>query len=578
MNTTGPYPRPTEMLSKLSLALLAGVLTSWCGVLFWESWSLRLRKQGLSKANSSGQQLTGQQPGRGEQARVYSGSALVANLIALIAAGVVAWGTYAMLKGLTFVSVSRHAGVCVFLFLLFFIIPHIRKNNGLEMYVVRLFTQAVISVLFAVVMFAGLAAITFTATYLFSLDVSYQIYLQTWLVMVGVVAPFLFMAGIPEPNATIQSDDYPKILNNLIVYVVTPLLAVYTFILYLYFAKILITRQWPVGLVSHLVLWYSIATTAILYFVWPLASSNKWADTFSKYFPKTVLPLLAMMFASIGIRIKSFGITENRYYVLLLGLWLLGTMLYLNLSRAKKSIVLPVSLAIVAVLSVTGPWSSFAVSKWSQNQRLEGLCVQYNMIKDGSVVPSSQVAPSDRREIAAILRYFDRYHDLSDVRLLPPGFTLAQFEKMFGFGYVDIGFPRPVQTLHYEAANWSADISEYRYLFDYTRPLYEKGAISLSQGDVLTTYDWESRRIAISLDGNLEWEKSFAELIGSIRPRYETQDSIEFLPEDMVFEAGSANLRIKVVINSIWGEVEPNTQEPVVHHVGFLLFVQKAGE
>ena len=107
-----------------------------------------------------------------------------------------------MLKGLTFVAVSRHVGICVFLFLLFFIIPHIRKNQGLEMYIVRLFTQAVVSALFAAVMFIGLAAITFTVTYLFSIDVSYRIYLQIWLVMVGILAPFLFMAGIPPVSYT----------------------------------------------------------------------------------------------------------------------------------------------------------------------------------------------------------------------------------------------------------------------------------------------------------------------------------------------------------------------------------------
>lgn len=588
INTTGRYQRSTETLNRLSLALLAGILTSWCAILFWESWNQRLTKQGLNKKKPSGRELTEQQPGGkkhsrqgsnssgyGEQAPSNPGSALIGNLIALVFASLVTWATYALLKSLSFVAVSRHVGICICLFLLFFIIPHTRKTKGLEMYIVRLFSQAVIAVLFAAVLFIGLAAITLTVTSLFSLDISYRIYIQIWLVMVGVVAPFLFMAGIPMADATVKIHDYPTILNNLIMYVVTPILAAYTFILYLYFAKILITRQWPVGLVSHLVLWYSVATTAILYFVWPLASTNRWAEAFAGYFPKLVLPLLAMMFASIGIRINSFGITENRYYVLVLGLWLLGTMLYLNLSKKRKSIVLPVSLAIVVALSVTGPWSSFAVSKWSQNQRLEGLCAQYNMIKGNSIIPSSQVTQSDRREIAAILQYFDRYHDLSDVKLLPSGFTLAQFEEVFGFGYADTEFPRPVQSLHYEAADWSMDVSKYEYLFDYTKTWYEKGEpASLSQNNVLTTYDWENQCIAVSLDGNLEWGKSFADLIGSIQSKYETQDSVEFLPEDMVFEEETANLRIKVVINSMWGQIDYETQEPVMHHVGFFLFVQ----
>lgn len=565
MSTTGPYPRPAEVLNRLSPALLAGILTSWCAVLFWEFWNRRLSAQTPSKQQSPAHM------------------AIAGNLIALGAAGIVTGATYAMLKGLTFVAISRHVGICVFLFLMFFIIPHIRKNQGLEMYIVRLFTQAVVSVLFAAVMFFGLSAITFTVTYLFSIDVSYRIYLQIWLVMVGVLAPFLFMAGVPAAGATVESDDYPKVLYNLVVYVVTPLLTTYTVILYLYFAKILITRQWPVGLVSHLVLWYSVASTAMLYFVWPLTSGNKWAETFSRYFKKTVIPLLAMMFFSIGIRIKFYGITENRYYVLVLGLWVLGSMLYLNLAKARKTVVLPVSLAIVVALSVIGPWSSFAVSKWSQNRRLERLCDQYGMADSGTISPSSQVAQSDRREMAAILQYFDRYHDLADVKLLPQGFTLAQFEQVFGFSYADTELPVPVQGLQYEAAYLPMDISEYQYLFDYTRPQYKEGnKISLSQGGVVTTYDGNTQSIAVSLNGGLEWEKSLAEFIDDLlpqyEPQYEPQNRIEFRREDMAIEAETANLRIKVVITILLGEVEPASQKPVIHHVGFFVLVGGTGE
>ena len=147
----------------------------------------------------------------------------------------------------------------------------------------RLFTQAVVAVLFSAVLFMGLAAITAAVDYLFSLDLSHRVYLHTWFVMAGTVAPFLFMAGIPEPGEIIPTGDYPKVLSNLIVYVVTPVLTVYTFILYLYFAKILITWQWPVGLVGHLVLWYAVFTTATLH------SPGRWLSQTSgqKPFPAT---------------------------------------------------------------------------------------------------------------------------------------------------------------------------------------------------------------------------------------------------------------------------------------------------
>lgn len=608
-NLTGPYPRPTEMLNRLSLAMVAGILTSWCAVLLWEALKgqrgnydkVRVQPAGQgADGPNTGEQGADVQSADGQSAGLGARSALMGNLIALAAAAIVTWATYTMLKGFTFVALSRHTAMCAFLFLLFFIIPHVRKNRGLGMYVVRLFVQAVIAVLFSAVMFIGLAGITFTVSSLFSLKISHYVYLRLWLIMAGIMAPFLFMAGIPRAGLTVERHEYPKVLSNLMVYVVTPLLTAYTFILYLYFAKILITRQWPVGLVSHLVLWYSVATTAVLYFVWPLASVNKWAETFSRYFIKAVIPLLAMMFVSIGIRIKHYGITENRYYVLVLGLWVLGSMIYLNIAEARRgsegsnggsvergieggngasdgSIVLPVSLAIVVALSVLGPWSSFSVAKWSQNQRLEGLCAQYGIVKGGAIPPSSEIPPADRREIIAIISYFDRYHNLSDVKFLPPGFAWTQFEQVFGFSRMaDQGYVVPVQPMYYEAANWSMDITGHRYLFDFTRPYYKDGtALSLSQGDVVAAYDLDSKSVTVKLNGQLEWEGSLPELIAGIVPKYETESGrIEFRPEDMVFEATGANLGIRIVVTSMWGEADPLGGEPVVHQAAFFLLIR----
>lgn len=566
VNTSVLYPQPEEDLARLSMALVAGILASWCGVLLWESWSFR-------------------------DAAPRPDSTLVGNLLALGLGCGISWAGFAMLNGLTFVAVSRHVGICIFLFLMFFVIPNWKKGRSLEMYVVRLFTQAVIAVLFAAVLFIGLTAITATVDYLFSLDLSHRIYLHTWFVMAGVVAPFLFMAGIPEPGSSVPESDYPKTLSNLVMYVITPVLAAYTFILYLYFTKILLTRKWPVGLVSHLVLWYAAFTTAILLFTRPLAHSNRWSNAFSRYFPIGVIPLLGMMFASLGIRIKHYGITENRYYVLVLGLWLLGIMFYLNLSKAKRSIVIPVTLAVVALMSVIGPWSSFAVSKWSQNRRLEGICARYGMLIDGAIQPSPQLSQEDRQEITAIIRYFDNYHDLSDVTLLPAGFTLADFEEVFGFPYMSADIPSPVHWFFYEAQNWSVNISEFDYLFDFTRTYYEDALLLLEDG-ITVAYDDEDKRISVTLNGIPEWEGSITDLMASIQDKYVVSDGQRlepnenlkpgdraadgtFKPEDMVFEVQSPNLRMKLVIDNIRCEFYPDSREPEIYYVGFLLLVKR---
>ncbi|MFZ7131862.1 MAG: DUF4153 domain-containing protein [Eubacteriales bacterium] len=118
-------------------------------------------------------------------------------------------------------------------------------------------------------------------------------------------------------------------------YIVIPLITVYTFILYAYFLKILVTWQWPQGLVSHLVLWYACIGVGVLFLITPLLQKNFFNHLFKMIFSKGILPLLVMMFISIGLRVQQYGITENRYFVILLGLWVTGIMIYFALRKNK---------------------------------------------------------------------------------------------------------------------------------------------------------------------------------------------------------------------------------------------------
>lgn len=533
-------------LFRLAIALVPGVFGALCAILFWERRSI--------------------QGGQGS-------SELTANLVGLGVSAIISGLAYLGLGEFNHVTIGRHAALTVFLFLGFFVVPHYRNEGSLEMYTVRLFSHGVVSALFSAVMFLGLTAITFTISSLFSLNLSERIYMRIWMVMTGVLAPFLFMAGIPRGTVPNEPDDYPKVLRNLVLFVLTPLLTAYTAILYVYFAKILITRQWPVGLVAHLVLWYSIFSTALLLFVWPLSSNNGWADGFSKYFIKAVIPLLLMMFAAIGIRINYYGITENRYYVLVLGLWVLGMMAYLNLKKPRRSIVLPTTLAIVVALSVVGPWSSFAVSKYSQNRRLEGLLNKYGMLLDGAVVPSKAEVPvEDQREMAEVLFYFNRNHDLSEVRHLPAGFTMEDFPEVFGFNYLDVpGLPS--QYFGYQGSGGALDVSGYRYLFQFSGvPTGDTPVTSFEQGNIAASYDRDTQRVTVTLDGAPEWEGSFIQHIRKFLPA-EGLDKKSFSQEEMTFVGEGGNLKAEIVITSLSGSVNGTTGEPEIYHVEFYLLV-----
>ena len=99
----------------------------------------------------------------------------------------------------------------------------------------------------------------FTLDKLLSVPIQGRYYYYVWLVIAGVFAPTYFLGGLPATEHILQTN-YSKPLKILLLYIVMPIITVYSYIICI-FCKILITLQWPVGMVAHLVIWYSNIST-----------------------------------------------------------------------------------------------------------------------------------------------------------------------------------------------------------------------------------------------------------------------------------------------------------------------------
>ena len=339
-----------------------------------------------------------------------------------------------LLKTFNMVSVSRYIGLSLSFYLAFMFIPYFYRRDGFESYVIKLLTRLLITAIYSMVLILGLAAVLFTIDKLLEIRVDENVYLDIRLGVIGIFAPSFFLADVPLYKEQIETSDYPKPLKVLLLYIVMPTILAYTAILYIYFAKIIVTLQWPIVMVAHLALRYLAICAVIIFLISPLSDENKWTRTFIFLLPKLIIPLIIMMLLSVGIRVKAYGITENRYYVILFDLWVLGIMIYLNLVKNRRNIILPISLSLIVLLSVVGPWSSFSISKISQNQRLEGILQKYDMIRDNSIVKSDQdISAADKKEMGQILSYFYQFHTLNDIKYLPKEFKLSQMNDVFGF-------------------------------------------------------------------------------------------------------------------------------------------------
>lgn len=459
-----------------------------------------------------------------------------------------------LLPDFNMVPITRYIALSIASYLIALLIPYFYKRANFELYIIKLILRFLVTIIFSIVLQLGITAILFTIDRLLGVQIYDKLYLYIWYAICGVFAPTFYLAGFPDENQHMELSDYPKILKILLLYIVIPLISVYTFILYLYFAKILITFKWPVGLVGHLVLWYSVISIFVIFLVYPLRNESKWTSNFIFWFPKIILPLIIMMFISLGIRIRAYGITENRYFVLALGLWVLGIMLYLNIEKNRRNIVLPLSLAVIAFLSVTGPWSAYSTSIISQNKRLTVILNRYNMLKDNSIkTTSSKITDEDKKEINAILRYFNNTHSLNYVKYLPEGFKLSEMKNLFGFDYDEYNYSPEANRYFAYSLNFVSsphNISGYDYLFNFR---YPGNMQNQSNEKIKAEFNRENQEFKIYYNGIEVYKKSLSDFANKLYEEYGTVSDKTITIDKMTFIDENSNVNVKFLFINIYG-------------------------
>ncbi len=294
------------------------------------------------------------------------------------------------------------------------------EANGFWQFNRSLFLRFLTAFLYSSVLYIGLAIAIASIDQLFEVHINGDLYGQVWVVIVGIFNTWFFLAGVPtDLRALDRETSYPKGLKIFTQYILLPLVLVYLVILYAYMAKIIIQWEWPKGYVSNLILGFSVTGIFSLLLLWPIQgmTENTWIRKFSRRFYFALIPLVVMLLLAIGMRLSDYGMTENRYYVLIMGIWLAGVVFYYLLSKTKSIKLIPVSLCIIAFLSAYGPWSASSTSQRSQLGRLESLLTTNGMLREGAIIsPESKPSYKDTKEISAVVKYINDAHGVSPLQ------------------------------------------------------------------------------------------------------------------------------------------------------------------
>lgn len=438
-------------------------------------------------------------------------------------------------------------GLIVFYIVGSFFIGIIYKYKEFVPYVIKILFAGLISNIYSVVIYLGISAIYFSLKELFGVNITGDLYIRTSIVIFIPYNIGIFLSNYPKVNSNLENYELAKSFRVLLEYILTPILTIYTLILFAYFSKIIFTRTLPKNIITNLVLWYGgISVINIIFLSW--IEERRIGKYFNRILPIAILPLLALMFYSIFLRIRQYGVTENRYYVSALGLWVAISMLYLIISKRKTKIVLPVILSIIILFSSMGPISAYNVASNSQNKRFERLLLKNNMLNNAKIIANANISDKDKEEITSIVSYMQNKHRKGELKYLPEDFTANNYKEVFGFSskYPENSY----DFINYNLENLTEiNIAGYDKMFkmDFYSGSTATGEYYLTKNDeFLTLYRKSqtepSKRIEIAVL-NMNDIKSKLEIL--------RKENAVIKPDDLSISGEKDGLKFKIIFTNL---------------------------
>jgi hypothetical protein len=287
----------------------------------------------------------------------------------------------------------------------------------------ELFANIVIGAVFTLILYAGLALAILAVDQLFDLDINGKSYIRLFVLLAGIFNTVYFLFHFPHHFEFEATDAaYNAAFKNLCKYILIPIVGLYFLILYAYSGKIVTTWSLPRGWVSSLVLGFSVAGifTYLLNFYLPEYDGSTHVRVYKRWFWWVLLPLTLLLFIAIGKRIGDYGVTEPRFLVAHLGVWLLATCLYFLLSRHDNLKFIPVSLGIFGLFYAFGPFNALKVSERSQEGILKKILEKNGRWENGRLTRgTTDMTEEEARRALSILYYLDRRDALRRMEWLP---------------------------------------------------------------------------------------------------------------------------------------------------------------
>jgi len=349
--------------------------------------------------------------------------------------------------------------------------PAIRKQTSFNLSFLGFFKAFFSTVFYVGIAFGGILLVLGAIdNLLFRLHPDTYSYVNSTTLI--LVAPIVLLSMLPsfgrEDEAERDTKIYtvPAFLRILLMYVLLPLVAIYTLVLLLYLVKTL-TMGDPEGILYPMILTYCVAVIGL--YVLTDEQDKKIFVIYRLVFPKLAGLIALYQTIRILMKIPAFGITHDTYYAILYGLFAILAGVITSVLPPKKNQVIGLILAGLLLISAVPPVDAFMISTFSQTAKIEEVLAR-NSMRDGErIVEKPDISLEDREILRNGMTYLDEAGDTGKIPGLPEDFGFWEdFETVFGF------------PTYEESTGVNTNYDEYSYSMDRTAGLPVSGDILFS--------------------------------------------------------------------------------------------------
>lgn len=345
---------------------------------------------------------------------------ILAALAGLVAAALAYWDL-----GLRTSHLFLFAGLLPLLMIAGFLNGSARQG-ALWLFNLRLGLASLLALIVGLIFGGGLSAIIESLNFLFNANLPSSLHEHVWATAASLIAPLYGLSLMParlDEEVTL-ADTRDTLLERgvsvLVNYVMVPIAVIYTVILHAYAVKILLSGALPEGQIGLMVTIFALGGTATWLIAWPWRETGTSVLRFFMrfWFWFTIVPVILLAIA-IWERISAYGVTPDRYGIVLVAVWLAIITIYLAIRRNRADMrVLLGSFALLVLIGSTGPWGANSVSISSQFSRLTGFLESEKLLTpDGKIVDQvPKLSDQGKNEIYAIIMALHQMNGLDKVK------------------------------------------------------------------------------------------------------------------------------------------------------------------